>query len=98
MRIDSYFTPQQTAEPGRSRQNSLPNTSLGKVNTGLDQTQLSGAHAQVQELAAQASQLPEIREAKVQALREAVQGGHYRANPANIARGLISEMAVRHSA
>ena len=98
MRIDSYFTPQQTPETGRSRQNNPANTSAGKVDPALDQTQLSGAHAQVQALAAQASQLPDVREAKVQALREAVQGGQYRPNPANIAQGLISEMAVRRSA
>jgi len=95
MRIDSYFTPQQTSETGRTRQNSPANTSAGRLDAGPDQTQLSGAHTQVQALAAQASQLPEVRETKIQALREAVQGGQYRPNPDNIARGLISEMAVR---
>ena len=98
MRIDSYFTPKQTSEIGRNRQNRSPNTSSSGADPEPDQTQLSGAHAQVQALAAQASQLPEVREAKVQALREAIESGQYCPSPADIARGLISEMAVHRSA
>ena len=98
MRINPYFEPQQTPETGRDKQSSQASASMVRVTPEPDQTQLSGAHIQVQALAAQASQLPEVREAKVSALREAVQSGNYRPNPANIAHGLILEMSLSRTA
>lgn len=99
MRINPYFGPQQTPEAGRDRQTSQANTSASRVDPqAADQAHLSGAHIQVQALAAQASQLPEVREAKVNALREAVQSGQYRADPANTANGLMSEMFLNRTA
>jgi len=98
MRINPYFGPQQTSETGRDKQPSQANSTPARVEPGADQAQLSGAHIQVQALAAQASQLPEVREAKVNALRDAVQSGHYRPNPANIAQGMMSEMALSRTA
>ena len=98
MRINPYFGAQQTPETGRDKQTSQANTSPARVEPQADQTQLSGAHTQVQALAAQASQLPEVREAKVSALREAVRSGQYRPDPANIAGGLMSEMALSRTA
>ena len=98
MRINPYFGPQQTPETGRDRQTSQANTSAGRVDTQADQAELSGAHIQVQALAAQASQLPEVREAKINALREAVQSGQYRADAANTARGMMSEMFLSRTA
>lgn len=98
MRINPYFGPQQTPETGRDRQASQANNSPARVESQEDQAQLSGAHIQVQALAAQASQLPEVREAKVNALREALQSGQYRADPANTANGLMSEMFLRRTA
>ena len=98
MRINPYFETQQTPETGRDKQSSQTNTSAARPASGSDQAQLSSAHAELQALAAQASQLPEVREAKVNALREAVQSGHYRLNPANIAHGLMSEMFLSRPA
>ena len=98
MRIDPYFRPQQTPETGRDKQLAQANLSSPRLAAGSDQALLSGAHIQVQALAAQASQLPEVREAKVSALRDAVQSGNYRPDPANIARGLMSEMFLSRTA
>jgi len=98
MRINPYFGPQQTPETGRDKQISQANTTSARVEAAADQAQLSGAHTQVQALAAQASQLPEVREAKVNALRDAVRSGQYRSDPANIAHGLMSEMALSRTA
>jgi len=98
MRINPYFGPQQTPETGRDKQSSQPNASPVRATPDSDQAQLSGAHIQVQALAAQVSQLPEVRQEKVSALREAVQSGHYRPNPANIAHGLMSELFLSRTA
>jgi flagellar biosynthesis anti-sigma factor FlgM len=98
MRINPYFGPQQTAETGRDKQTSQANASSARVEAAPDQAQLSGAHIQVQVLAAQASQLPEVREAKISALRDAVQSGHYRPDAGKIARGLMSEMFLSRTA
>jgi flagellar biosynthesis anti-sigma factor FlgM len=59
---------------------------------GEDQTQLSGAHLQVAALAAQAAALPEVRQERVQALRQAMQSGQYHADPQKLAGALMSHM------
>jgi flagellar biosynthesis anti-sigma factor FlgM len=59
---------------------------------GQDQAQLSGVHAQVQALAAQAAQLPEVRQGKVMALRQAVVAGRYQTHPDQVAGAMVAEM------
>jgi flagellar biosynthesis anti-sigma factor FlgM len=88
----------QTSGPGNtSSVESLPGGPLGEDLAGLDQTSLdqaslSAAHAQVATLAAEASQLPEIREARVQSLRQAIQGGQYGPAPETVAGGILDHM------
>jgi len=65
---------------------------------GEDQAQLSGTHVQVQALAAQASQLPEVRQEKVSALRQAILGGSYHPDPEQVADALLSHMYVQAAA
>ncbi len=65
---------------------------------GEDQAQLSEVHAQVQALVAQAAQLPEVRQERVQALRQVVQGGNYNPAPQQIAGALLEDMLVRPAA
>lgn len=59
---------------------------------GQDQAQLSGVHAQVQALAAQAAQLPEVRQEKVTALRQALAAGRYQTDPERVAGAMIAGM------
>jgi flagellar biosynthesis anti-sigma factor FlgM len=61
---------------------------------GEDQAQLSGAHLQVAALAAQAAALPEVRQERVQALRQAIQSGQYRSDAQKLAGALISHMSA----
>lgn len=98
MRIDSYFGPQQASEAGRSQQHPTASSLSSRVEPQADEAQLSGAHVQVQALAAQASQLPEVREARVQALRDAVQSGNYRSSASSTAASMMTEMIFRRSA
>jgi flagellar biosynthesis anti-sigma factor FlgM len=72
--------------------------SSGALGIGEDQAQLSGAHVQVAALAAQASQLPEVREERVQALREAVVAGRYSTPPEEVAGALMTHMIAASAA
>ena len=95
MRIDLNYGPQQISESNRTSAQTPAAVERSAAGGGLgdDQAQLSGAHAQVQALAAQASQLPEVRQERVQALREAVQSGRYHVNPEKVAGALLAHMA-----
>jgi len=95
MRIDLNHGPQPLLENSRtSPQNTAAAASSASSNalSGEDQAQLSGAHVQVQALAAQASQLPEVREERVQALRQAIQSGHYQPSPKEVAGAMFAHM------
>jgi flagellar biosynthesis anti-sigma factor FlgM len=94
MRIDLNHESQALPETSRS---SAPgaaaaSASASQVLGGEDQAELSGAHAQVQALVAQAAQLPEVREERVQALRQAVERGGYAASPEAVASALVTHM------
>jgi len=94
MRIDLTQGSQPAPETNRAnaRNESATNNASATSGLGEDQAQLSGAHAQVQALAAQAAQLPEVREERVQALRQAVEGRHYRPSPEKVAGAMFAHM------
>jgi len=94
MRIDFHQEPQAIAESNRANPQSAgaAGTSSASSALGEDQAQLSGAHVQVQALAAEAAHLPEIRQERVQALRQAIQSGQYQASPEKIAGALFAQM------
>lgn len=56
---------------------------------GEDQTTLSGDHANVTALTAKALAFSEIRQDKIEALRQSIQNGDYRIEPLQIAAALI---------
>jgi len=94
MRIDSNQGG-QVSESNRSdagpQTASFSSSSASSVLTE-DQPQLSGAHVLVQALAAQAVQLPELRNERVSALRQAVQSGNYRPHSEKVAVALFSHL------
>ncbi|HXJ85939.1 MAG TPA: flagellar biosynthesis anti-sigma factor FlgM [Candidatus Binatia bacterium] len=94
MRIDFHYGPHPATEGERTNgQNSAgAASSVNLSQAGEDQAQLSGAHVQVTALAAQASQPPEIREERVQALRQTVDSGTYRLDPQRIAGAMVGHM------
>lgn len=94
MRIDLQYGPQQAEQSDRNSQASqVPNSAANRVEVGQDQTVFSGAHVQAQALAAQAAQLPEVRQDKVEALRQAIQSGRYQLDPQRTAGALFTQMA-----
>jgi flagellar biosynthesis anti-sigma factor FlgM len=94
MRIDLRYGPQSTPDLDNKVQDgtTASGTALSKVQQGEDLAQLSGAHVQVQALASQTSQLPEVREERVQSLRQSVLSGEYRPDPEKVGAALLSYM------
>jgi flagellar biosynthesis anti-sigma factor FlgM len=100
MRIDLNQGSQPLAENSRSNSDntvrgsdsSVRRLEDGQGGVGEDQAQLSGAHIQIAVLTAQASQLPEVRQERVQALRDAMQSGRYAASPEQVAGAVIGHM------
>ncbi len=101
MRIDTNQPAPQLAENERTSNSKSANregSSAASSPLGEDQAQLSGIHAHVQALAAQLSQLPEIRQEKVNALRQAVLGGTYQPAPQQVADAVFAHMVATPAA
>ena len=60
---------------------------------GVDQTRFSFDQARVQSLESQVLAQPEIRQAKVQSLQQAIGNGEYSVPAGQIAQALVSELA-----
>jgi flagellar biosynthesis anti-sigma factor FlgM len=97
MGIDQSQGAEALLETGRARKQSPASsaTSSCSSNSFGDQAQFSGAQVQVQELAARALQLPEVREEKVSALRQAVLCGTYQPDVEQVAYELFAHMLVQ---
>lgn len=95
MRIDLNGSSgsQQSAESSRSTLHggALAASQLDS-RQGEDLAQLSGAHVQAAALAAQALQLPEVRQERVQSLQLAIQKGQYQLQPKEIGRAVFAHM------
>ncbi len=97
MRIDLHHESQPLPESNRSNTPgaAVPvssSASHGLGGSGEDQAELSVALVQVQALVAQASQLPEVRQERVQALRQAVASGSYQSSPEQVAGAVFAHM------
>jgi flagellar biosynthesis anti-sigma factor FlgM len=94
MRVD--FTtfglePPERGKTGRAAQTEAAGTGASS-NSGLDQTRFSFDQARVQSLAAHVLAQPEIREAKVKLLQQAIGNGEYSVPASQIADALVSEL------
>lgn len=101
MRIDFQYAPQPPEpERGRAQSNEAANRSSATATppAAQDQAQFSGAHARVAALAAQAAQLPEMREERVEALRQAVESGRYQLDAQKVAGAMLEWTAPRSAA
>ncbi|MGA7216975.1 MAG: flagellar biosynthesis anti-sigma factor FlgM [Candidatus Sulfotelmatobacter sp.] len=104
MRIDPNQTSQALSESGRSGSQSPASASTRAGGNGLDsplgedQASLSGGHAQVQGLAAQVLQFPEVRQEKIDALRQAVNSGSYQPGADKIAGAVFNHLLAAPAA
>jgi flagellar biosynthesis anti-sigma factor FlgM len=65
----------------------------GTVAPAEDTVQLSGRHAEVQQLTAQAAALPDVRAEKIAPLQAKVQSGNYQPNSQKVADALLAEQS-----
>jgi flagellar biosynthesis anti-sigma factor FlgM len=101
MRIDGNGGAQalpENSRPNNSNAASAEARIAANSSTGQDQAQLSGVHVQIQALTAQALQLPEVRQEKVNALRQVVLGGNYQPSSGQVADALFTHMLVEPAA
>lgn len=100
MRIDPNYGPSAAPESQRNSGQNPPAATTASASSALgeDQAQLSGAHSQVQALATLASQLPEVRQERVQALRQAVKSGQYEASAGQVAGALLAHLSSTRAA
>jgi flagellar biosynthesis anti-sigma factor FlgM len=101
MRIDSSQTAQPLPESGRGGNLSPAGTEARAAMSsalGEDSAQFSGTGVQIQALVAQTLQFPEIREEKVNALRQLVAGGSYKPSPKQVAEAVFAEMQAAPAA
>jgi flagellar biosynthesis anti-sigma factor FlgM len=102
MRIDQNQEAQPLPESSRSVPSNVANggtgAAAGGTALGEDQTQLSGTHVQIQALTAQALQFPEIRQEKVNALRQVVGDGTYQASPKQVADAMFAHIVATRAA
>jgi flagellar biosynthesis anti-sigma factor FlgM len=97
MRIDLNPGAQSLAESNRGTAQRVPTSSSAtSVSEGEseDQAEPSAAYDQVQVLAAQASQLPEVRQERVRCLRQAIQSGLYTSTPERVAGAMFEHMII----
>jgi flagellar biosynthesis anti-sigma factor FlgM len=96
MRIDSNQAAPSLRESGRSgsADASLENRAPVSSAFGEDSAQLSGTHVQLQALVAQALQFPEVRQEKVDALRQSVLGGSYQPSSKQVAEAVFAHLAA----
>ncbi len=95
MRVD--FTtfglePPEKSNTGRAGQTGNAETGASSAS-GLDQTRFSFDQTRVQSLEAQVLAQPEIREAKVQSLQQAIGNGEYSVPPSQVADAMVSELS-----
>ena len=106
MRINPDHGSQPLVESGRSNtaktsadtSQSSGTGSVGQNSLGHDQAQLSGTVGQISALAAQALQLPEVRQERVQSLRQAVQSGSDAPDPRAVAGAIVDQFSLKPAA
>jgi flagellar biosynthesis anti-sigma factor FlgM len=95
MRVDLNERPQPFAETEVSSQERVTGTygaSASDASAGEDQAEFPRVQAQVRALAAQAARLPEVRQERVQALRQTIERGLYCPGPARVAGAILEHM------
>ena len=97
MRVDASLSfpenlqPQKVASSGSPTQQNRPPS----VDSGQDQAQLSVHNQSIQQLKSNLSQVPEVRQERVDALRQAVSNGSYQVSDQQLGDAIASDMLGR---
>jgi negative regulator of flagellin synthesis FlgM len=86
----------QTGQAGASStsSSSAPTPVSGGTTPTIDSADVARAEALLATISASAAEVPEIDEARVSALQQAIQSGTYQANPQQIAQKIIQLEAM----
>jgi negative regulator of flagellin synthesis FlgM len=85
---DAIVTPQSN----QTNATSPDSVRTGQVqNGGEDRTTLAFDHANISALVSQAMSSPDVRQDKVDALRQAVSSGEYKVDPGQVADAMLPE-------
>jgi len=94
MRIDLYNSAASELSSGQASQKvSAENAAKSGQPQGEDRTTLTSDAASVGSLVSTALSSPEVRQDKVDSLRQAVNSGQYDLNPGKIAASIIDDQA-----
>jgi flagellar biosynthesis anti-sigma factor FlgM len=94
MRIDLYnAAASQASDLTDPKQVKVQNPSIGDVAHEGDRTTLASSSGSISSLVSEAMSTPEIRQAQVENLQQAVSSGRYQLDPDQIAGAMIDEHA-----
>lgn len=94
MRIDSVLPPSENVQTQNATSRGLPTQQNPSLSAGQtqDQAQLSIDSNTIQRLQAGLSQVPEIRQDRVDALRQAISNGSYQVSDQQLSNAIASEL------
>jgi negative regulator of flagellin synthesis FlgM len=97
MRIDGALPIPENLQPGKVGRSGSPSqrSSSSAVSPGQDQAQLSADSSKVQQLQAALSQVPEVRQERVNALSQAVSSGNYQISDQQLSDAIGSDLLNR---
>jgi flagellar biosynthesis anti-sigma factor FlgM len=93
MRVDAPVSLPENLQPDKVTRSgfSTQQGSAGAVNSGQDQTQFSVDNQTIQQMQANLSQVPEVRQDRVEALRQAVSSGSYQISDQQISDAMARD-------
>jgi flagellar biosynthesis anti-sigma factor FlgM len=93
MRIDAALPLPENQQPSKvaSTGSSVPQNRSAPASSGQDQAQLSVDNGTIQNLKAQLGQVPEVRQDRVDALRQAISNGSYQVSDQQLADAIGSD-------
>ena len=92
MRVDGPVSIPESLQPDKVTRSGSPTPQSGAVSSGQDQTQFSVDGQTLQQLKAQISQMPEVRQDRVDALRQAVSSGSYQVSDQQLSDAIGSDL------
>ena len=94
MRIDlTQATASQIATEPSPKQVNVDNIAASDVDAGGDRTTLTSAQQSLSDLVSMAMSSPEIRQDRVDSLKQSISNGTYQLDPEKIAASMIDEQA-----
>ena len=97
MRVDAPVSLPESLQPNKVTSSGSPaqQSSAVAVNSGQDQAQFSVDGQTIQQLQAYLSQVPEVRQDRVEALRQAVSSGTYQVSDQQLSDAIASDVLGR---